>query len=79
MFVFVFPFLLFSSFFRKGIIITTIEVPGPCARKIDSGIRYYAKFLEFTWGRGALYFFVGSLQASNWNMLGKFSFMLSFY
>lgn len=52
-----------------GLVITTIEGPGPCARRLDSGIRYYAKFLEYTWGRGALYFFVGSLQASNWNML----------
>jgi hypothetical protein len=36
---------------------------------MQTGIRYYAKFLEFTWGRGALYFFVGSLQISNFNIL----------
>ena len=42
-----------------GIIITLLEAPGPCSRRLNSGIRYYAKFLEMTWGRGALYFFVG--------------------
>lgn len=52
-----------------GIIITMLEAPGPCSRRLQGGIRFYAKFLDFTWGRGALYFFVGSLQAANWNML----------
>jgi hypothetical protein len=52
-----------------GVIITMLEAPGPCSRRLQGGIRFYAKFLEFTWGRGALYFFVGSLQVSNWNML----------
>ena len=42
-----------------GIIITLLEAPGPCSRRLNSGIRYYAKFLEFTWGRGAMFFFVG--------------------
>jgi hypothetical protein len=52
-----------------GIIVTMLEAPGPCSRRLQSGIRFYAKFLNYTWGRGALYFFVGSLQVSNWNML----------
>lgn len=52
-----------------GVIITMLEAPGPCSQKLQSGIRYHAKFLEFVWGRGALYFFVGSLQFANWNML----------
>jgi len=52
-----------------GIVITILEGPRQCNSRLQSGVRYYAKFLEFTWGRGALYFFVGSLQISNWNML----------
>lgn len=52
-----------------GIIITMLEAPGPCSARVGGIVRYYLKFLEFTWGRGALYFFVGSLQISNWNML----------
>lgn len=52
-----------------GIVIAFLDAPGPCGRRIKGGIHYYAKFLEFTWGRGALYFFVGSLQVANWNML----------
>ena len=58
---------LYGVFF--GVIITMLEAPGPCSQRLQGGIRYYAKFLDFTWGRGALYFFVGSLQVSNWNML----------
>ena len=52
-----------------GVIITMLEGPGPCGRCTGAGVRYYAKFLEFTWGRGLLYFFVGSLQVSNVNLL----------
>mmetsp|Transcript_1509 Transcript_1509/g.2109 ORF Transcript_1509/g.2109 Transcript_1509/m.2109 type:complete len:253 (-) Transcript_1509:286-1044(-) len=52
-----------------GLIITSLEAPGPCSRFLTKGIRFYAKFLEHTWGRGLLYFFCGSLQLSNWNML----------
>jgi hypothetical protein len=58
---------IYGVFF--GIIITMLDGPGPCARWLNQKTLYYAKFLEFTWGRGALYFFVGTLQASNWNML----------
>lgn len=54
--------------FLFGILITLLEAPR-CGQRIKNGIHYYAKFLEFTWGRGALFFFVGSLQFSNWNML----------
>lgn len=35
----------------------------------NTGIRFYCKFLEYTWGRGAFFFFVGSLQFTNFNML----------
>jgi hypothetical protein len=52
-----------------GILIATIEGPGVCSNRLGKGIRYYAKFLEYTWGRGLLYFFCGSLQISNVNML----------
>ena len=52
-----------------GIIIVMLEGPFPFKERIQGGIRFHAKFLEFTWGRGALYFFVGTLQISNWNML----------
>lgn len=52
-----------------GIIISFLEGPIVCSKRMQTGIRYYAKFLEFTWGRGALYFFVGSLQISNFNIL----------
>eukprot|EP00565_Helicotheca_tamesis_P001378 CAMPEP_0185729832 /NCGR_PEP_ID=MMETSP1171-20130828/7470_1 /TAXON_ID=374046 /ORGANISM="Helicotheca tamensis, Strain CCMP826" /LENGTH=249 /DNA_ID=CAMNT_0028398757 /DNA_START=91 /DNA_END=840 /DNA_ORIENTATION=- len=52
-----------------GIIIAILEGGWSCPTRIQSAIRFYAKFLEFTWGRGMLYFFVGSLQISNWNML----------
>jgi hypothetical protein len=46
-----------------------LDAPGPCSQRLQSGIRYYAKFLELTSGRGALYFFCGTLQVSNVNML----------
>mmetsp|Transcript_20444 Transcript_20444/g.33871 ORF Transcript_20444/g.33871 Transcript_20444/m.33871 type:complete len:253 (+) Transcript_20444:111-869(+) len=52
-----------------GILIATLEGPGVCSRPLGKGIRYYCKFLEFTWGRGLLYFFCGSLQIANVNML----------
>jgi EF-hand domain pair/COPI associated protein len=58
-----------------GILITMLEAPSCpavpfCAgQRLDAGIRFYCKFLEFTWGRGLLYFFVGTLQVANWNML----------
>jgi hypothetical protein len=37
--------------------------------KFNGGVRYYAKFLEYTSGRGFFFFFCGSLQATNFNML----------
>lgn len=52
-----------------GVVITIIEGGWACPTRLQNGIRHYAKFLEYTWGRGMLYFFVGSLQASNWNIL----------
>jgi hypothetical protein len=42
---------------------------GYSALRLHGGIRWYAKFLEYVWGRGALYFFVGSLQVTNFNMM----------
>mmetsp|Transcript_48715 Transcript_48715/g.146802 ORF Transcript_48715/g.146802 Transcript_48715/m.146802 type:complete len:158 (+) Transcript_48715:87-560(+) len=36
----------------------------PIPKNIDANIRKYALFLEFVWGRGCLYFFIGSLQVS---------------
>jgi hypothetical protein len=58
---------LYNTLF--GILISIIEGPGVCSRRLGKGIRWYAKFLEYTWGRGMLYFFCGSLQISNINML----------
>lgn len=37
--------------------------------RFNGGVRYYAKFLEYTSGRGFFFFFCGSLQATNFNML----------
>ena len=62
-----FVIAVYGVFF--GIMITSLEAPGPCSRFLTSGIRYYCKFLEYTWGRGLLYFFCGTLQVSNWNIL----------
>jgi hypothetical protein len=28
---------------------------------VSASIRYYCKFLEYTWGRGVFFFFVGKL------------------
>jgi len=52
-----------------GILIATIEGPFFCSKRLGKRVRYYAKFLEYTWGRGILYFFCGSLQIANVNML----------
>jgi hypothetical protein len=52
-----------------GVIIVMMDAPGPCSQRLQSGVRYYAKFLELTWGRGMFFFFCGTLQASNMNML----------
>lgn len=50
----------------------TITGGGKCpidGRRLQQGVRFYAKFLEKIWGRGLLYFFVGTLQISNWNLI----------
>jgi hypothetical protein len=53
-----------------GIAISFLEGPPVVySERVLASIRYYAKFLEFTWGRGALYVFVGSLQISNFNII----------
>ena len=38
-------------------------------QEIDAMIRKYAYFLEFIWGRGCLYFFIGSLQMAQASIL----------
>jgi hypothetical protein len=58
-----------ASSFR---IVTLLEMPSVyCCKSgnVNSSIRYYCKFLEYTWGRGVFFFFVGSLQFTNFNML----------
>lgn len=49
-----------------GFIIILLEadtlVEGGVGRTLEETVRLYFKFLEFSWGRGALYFFVGTLQ-----------------
>jgi hypothetical protein len=52
-----------------GVIISVLVGPLTCSKRMQASIRYYAKFLEFTWGRGALYIFVASLQISNFDIL----------
>jgi hypothetical protein len=52
-----------------GVVISVLEGPMSSSKRIQASIRYYAKFLKFTWGRGALYIFVASLQISNFNIL----------
>jgi EF-hand domain pair/COPI associated protein len=52
-----------------GIFIVSIEAPGVLSVDLAAKVRYYAKFLEYTWGRGILYIFCGSLQVTNVNML----------
>ncbi|KAG7342299.1 COPI associated protein [Nitzschia inconspicua] len=55
-----------------GIMITLLEMPSIyCCKSgnAHASIRYYCRFLEYTWGRGVFFFFVGSLQVTNFNML----------
>ena len=54
--------------FLFGWVIVFLEGPG-CGRCGGGRVRYFAKFLEFTAGRGIFYFFCGSLQVANVNML----------
>jgi EF-hand domain pair len=52
--------------------VTLLEMPSVyCCKSgnVNASIRYYCKFLEYTWGRGVFFFFVGSLQFTNFNML----------
>lgn len=41
----------------------------PIPQQLNLAVRKYALFLEFVWGRGVLYFFIGSLQFSLMNIL----------
>mmetsp|Transcript_16930 Transcript_16930/g.38081 ORF Transcript_16930/g.38081 Transcript_16930/m.38081 type:complete len:259 (-) Transcript_16930:537-1313(-) len=46
-----------------GIVIVLLEGKQfSCPTYLVRGIHYYAKFLEYIWGRGCLYFFAGTLQ-----------------
>lgn len=63
-----FIFICFSKLF----IVILLEMPSLWCLKsgrFNGGVRFYAKFLEYTAGRGAFFFFCGSLQATNFNML----------
>ena len=52
-----------------GTIIVVLELDLELYRQLKEGIRFYAKFLEYTWGRGLLFLFVGTLQAANGNVV----------
>uniref|UniRef100_A0A7S2EDZ4 EF-hand domain-containing protein n=1 Tax=Trieres chinensis TaxID=1514140 RepID=A0A7S2EDZ4_TRICV len=41
----------------------------PVPKSFEANVRKYALFLDFIWGRGCLYFFIGSLQFSLMNMI----------
>jgi hypothetical protein len=60
---------IYGVFFGTLIVLMDAPMPGFCATKVQGSIRYYFKFLEFTLGRGMFFFFVGTLQIANWNML----------
>jgi len=66
---------LYSLLFGVIVVILELEAPQPPSptaeaySSLQQGIRTYAKFLEFTWGKGALYIFVGSLQAAKSNLV----------
>uniref|UniRef100_A0A7S2UAN7 EF-hand domain-containing protein n=1 Tax=Attheya septentrionalis TaxID=420275 RepID=A0A7S2UAN7_9STRA len=49
-----------------GLIIVLLESGTSMPESVVSSIHEYAKFLEFTWGRGLLYILSGTLQLSNW-------------
>eukprot|EP00586_Coscinodiscus_wailesii_P020207 CAMPEP_0172495758 /NCGR_PEP_ID=MMETSP1066-20121228/76000_1 /TAXON_ID=671091 /ORGANISM="Coscinodiscus wailesii, Strain CCMP2513" /LENGTH=261 /DNA_ID=CAMNT_0013267643 /DNA_START=94 /DNA_END=879 /DNA_ORIENTATION=- len=53
-----------------GILICALEGKSfAVPRSISARIRKYALFLDFVWGRGGLYFFAGSLQFSQLNLI----------
>lgn len=52
-----------------GFIIVFLEGPNFICSKMKNGIHFYAKFLEYVWGRGLLYFFCGVLQIANWSIV----------
>ena len=56
-------------FFSKVILIEMPNRYGFEGGKWNAGIRWYCKFLEYSWGRGLLYFYVGSIQVMNFNIL----------
>jgi hypothetical protein len=59
-------------FLRLRLAVTLLEMPSVyCCKSgnVNASIRRYCKFLEYTWGRGVFFFFVGSLQCTNFNML----------
>ena len=72
---------IYGFFF--GLIIIILEGKWvPCQRKCQSKISKYALFLDYVWGRGLLYFFAGSLQFIQLNLLdipvGAFTMCVGF-
>lgn len=64
------PFL--TARFHSISVVVVLEIPSIWCLKsgrFNGGVRYYAKFLEYTSGRGLFFFFCGSLQVTNFNML----------
>lgn len=51
-----------------GVIVVILEGRFACPRQARLAVRYYAKFTEYTWGRGVFYLFLGSLQLTNWDL-----------
>lgn len=60
---------IYGVFFGLVIFLMDAPLPVMCSARLQNSIRYYFKFLEFTLGRGVFFFFVGSLQITNFNML----------
>lgn len=52
-----------------GLIICVLEGPCSCVKWFSTNVRFYAKFLEYAWGRGAFYIFCGTIQVAHWNVL----------
>lgn len=52
-----------------GLVIVILESGTSMPESFESSIHEYAKFLEFTWGRGLLYILAGTLQLSDWGLI----------
>lgn len=71
---------LYSLLFGLVVVILELEAPqqppsssqtttAQAYAALQQGIRTYFRFLEFTWGKGAIYLFFGSLQAAKSNVV----------